>query len=201
MAIQEPQQNRSIETMNRILAATSALLEEKTFTELKVTEIVRKAKCSVGAFYGRFKDKEALLHALDENYFAEFEEKAKTFLAQEVDSLEACARLGFEIIYDFHSQQPGLIRTLVLKTRRTNDPVFKGREKGLDALFPELMKMMMDFEHEIKHPHPNKAVSFGFLQGFITLREMVLWPRPMQPYEKEELIEEVTKGFMKYVSS
>ncbi len=49
------------------------LLEEKLFEEISIAEIVEQAGCSVGAFYGRFKDKNSLLMALDERHFEEFD--------------------------------------------------------------------------------------------------------------------------------
>ena len=57
----EPVQQRSRETAERITAAALSLLERKSFAELKVTEIARKAGVSVGGFYARFPSKEALL--------------------------------------------------------------------------------------------------------------------------------------------
>ncbi len=71
--IQQPQQARSQETMNQILDTAAAILEHKTFDQLTVSEVVQQAGTSVGAFYGRFRDKEALLQALDARFFERLE--------------------------------------------------------------------------------------------------------------------------------
>src|SRR3954447_2000622 len=64
-----PQQSRSRATLDRLLDATAALLAEKPFDEMTVAEIARRAGTSVGAFYGRFPDKDALLDSFDERFF------------------------------------------------------------------------------------------------------------------------------------
>src|SRR5881398_1851649 len=66
-----PQQTRSQETLDRILDAAESVLEEKSFSEATLVEIMERAGVTVGAFYRRFPDKDALLHLLDERFFAE----------------------------------------------------------------------------------------------------------------------------------
>ena len=64
-----PRQSRSRATLDRLLDATATLLAEKPFDEASVAEITRRAGTSVGAFYGRFPDKESLLDCFDERFF------------------------------------------------------------------------------------------------------------------------------------
>ena len=59
------QQERSRETHARIVAAAERLLSRgRAWAELTVAELVAEADASVGAFYNRFRDKDALLHVL-----------------------------------------------------------------------------------------------------------------------------------------
>ena len=62
-----PQQVRSRRTLDLILDATEQVLETKTFGEATLAEIMDRAGVTVGAFYRRFPDKDALLHLLDEH--------------------------------------------------------------------------------------------------------------------------------------
>jgi len=57
-------QERSRQTLRRLLDATSTLLQNKSFDDISITEIVESADSSVGAFYARFKDKEGILEQL-----------------------------------------------------------------------------------------------------------------------------------------
>jgi len=61
-------QKRSTRTLARILETATELLNERAFDEVTVADICRAASCSPPSFYQRFKDKEALLHALHEKY-------------------------------------------------------------------------------------------------------------------------------------
>src|SRR5947208_15475116 len=75
-----PQQTRSQETLDRILDAAERVLEKKSFTEATLAEIMERAGVTVGAFYRRFPDKDALLHLLDERFFREMQERADELL-------------------------------------------------------------------------------------------------------------------------
>jgi AcrR family transcriptional regulator len=81
--VRAPLQARSRDTLDRILDATEHLLEKKTFEEISVAEIARKAKSSVGSFYARFPDKDSLLLELQKRLFAESLLTAEQALAPE----------------------------------------------------------------------------------------------------------------------
>ena len=57
---------QAIQTKKTIANACSKLLEEKSWNEIKVTDICSAAGISVGAFYYHFKNKEAILNTIDE---------------------------------------------------------------------------------------------------------------------------------------
>ncbi len=61
-------QARSQETLERLLDAAEELVSERGFDNATVSEIVRRAKSSVGAMYARFNDKDSLLVCLHERF-------------------------------------------------------------------------------------------------------------------------------------
>jgi AcrR family transcriptional regulator len=63
------QQARSRRTRDALLDAARTLLNSRAWNELTVADIVEQAGCSVGAFYSRFPDKEALFEALTAQWF------------------------------------------------------------------------------------------------------------------------------------
>src|SRR3954451_17242527 len=63
-----PQQKRSQASVERVFAATRALLEEKGFDGVTVQEVSTRAEVSVGAIYGRFQSKENLLRAVQRDW-------------------------------------------------------------------------------------------------------------------------------------
>lgn len=62
-----PKQQRSEESLRRVLAALEQLLQTKPFTEISLPEIASAAGCSAATIYGRFKDKASILVALHES--------------------------------------------------------------------------------------------------------------------------------------
>jgi len=64
-------QTRSRKTRDALIAAAWKLLEAQPWQVISINDIVKAAGCSVGAFYSRFTDKEALLEALAAKWIEE----------------------------------------------------------------------------------------------------------------------------------
>ncbi len=204
LEITPPQQNRSQQTMNKIMDAAAALLETKSFDELTINEIVAEAGCSVGAFYGRFKDKETLLHALDDRYVERYLEMGKVFLRpgpRTDQDLQETVRELVEVTIQLNEMDPGLMRTLVLSARLSQDPRFREREDRIHQLFPAVAGILLHHRKEIRHPDPELAVQFGLLQMFITARELAIWPHMAanNPVRGEEFAAELTRSLVSYL--
>ena len=69
--VQEPLQDRSRRTLEKIGRAVEELLATRSFDDISVGDIVRRARCSVGSFYARFASKDDLLPYLYERYDAD----------------------------------------------------------------------------------------------------------------------------------
>jgi AcrR family transcriptional regulator len=203
--VQQPQQARSRENMSQMLDAAAQILETKTFEELTIAEVVQQAGTSVGAFYGRFKDKDGLLQALDERFFQEFEEGITALLTPSNWAgksisyiIEGVARF----LVAMYSKQKGVLRSLNLKARLYRDTRFKKREqRAWNELFPRLQDTLLSHQAEMNHPNPSLATRLGFQQLFFTMREILLWEllRDDVPYAEEELIAELTRAYLAYL--
>ena len=66
----EPNQHRSRERVERILAAASALIAEKGSDAMRMGEVAAKAGVSIGSLYQYFPDKAAIILRLAERYNA-----------------------------------------------------------------------------------------------------------------------------------
>jgi AcrR family transcriptional regulator len=75
-------QARSEATFHALIAAGRKALDAKTFDQLTIEQIARAARASVGAFYGRFADKEAFFSAVQEMTVADVEVELEAQLAR-----------------------------------------------------------------------------------------------------------------------
>ncbi|MBU0704071.1 MAG: TetR/AcrR family transcriptional regulator [Chloroflexi bacterium] len=204
--VQVPQQTRSRKTMNRILDVSQSLLEEKGFDELTIAEIVQRANCSVGAFYGRFRDKEALLHALDERFFQEFIAESEAILDARRWEGKPIAEI-IEVVIAFlvgvYGKQIGVLRALTLRARLNHDVRFGEREQTAWDLFPRLQELLLARADEIAHPNPELAVRLGFLQVFYALREILLWEHLKSGFSisNDQLVSELTCSYLAYLGA
>lgn len=161
--VKPPQQSRSQETLERLLDAAEAVLSEKGFEQATVAEIAARAKSSVGAFYARFQDKDALLRCLHDRFCQEALATADEALNPERWSGAAIGEICAEVI-------PFLAR--IYEDRRWLLRAFMVRS-SLDASFLEagarlhhhvsvrLRELLLARRDEIGHPNPELAVEFG----------------------------------------
>jgi len=75
-------QPRSEATFRALIQAGRKALDEKFFDEVTIEEIARAAGASVGAFYGRFANKEAFFSAIQEITVADIEAQLNAQLAR-----------------------------------------------------------------------------------------------------------------------
>lgn len=71
LARRSPQQQRSRERVERILASATTLIEANGSEALKMGELAQAADISIGSLYQYFPEKSAVIAALAERYFAE----------------------------------------------------------------------------------------------------------------------------------
>ena len=80
-------QTRSRKTRDALIAAAWRLLEDQPWQVISISEIVKAAGCSVGAFYSRFADKEALLESLAAGWLEKrWAERAAGFASLSADA-------------------------------------------------------------------------------------------------------------------
>lgn len=203
-AVRTPHQDRSRATLDRIVEATTALLDTKTFDEISIAEIVERADSSVGAFYTRFEDKAALLDHLDELYARRVIDVAQT--AAEGAPLETTlpeqVRGLVTYLVRMHRVQPGLLRTLIVEARRQGEGAFRERTRQMNRTIPPIMEQLLAHSDRMGHPDPRRAVYMGLLMVFSAIREVVLFPEGLAEFvdhHDDELIDELTDAYLRYL--
>lgn len=204
--IRPPQQARSQETLERLLDAAERLVGEKGFEDTPVAEVARRAGSSVGAFYARFQDKDALLHALYERYYEQAIATADAALepsrwegARIAEVLEAVVRF----LVSIYREQNGLIRAFVIKNH--SDAGFQARRERLSHYVNErLSALLLARRSEITHPDPEKAAAFGLTLVFSTLESALLFGELRSgalALSDDELAAELTRAYLAYLGA
>jgi AcrR family transcriptional regulator len=187
--IQKPQQKRSEASLEKILNAARILISQGGFDEASIADIVDAAGLSVGAFYARFKDKDALFHiiqiqtlndlqALITNRIRKFEYARRK--AGDETSLDQVAQFAVDTLFELYSHSPGLIRAIYTHTRVKRDAVLFERVKSFNAACIEQSRTLID----LLSPPQYSAKTYNAWAGAVAvvgafLREQMLFGDPM----------------------
>src|SRR5512135_2632828 len=117
--VKPPRQDRSRDTQGRIVEAAHRMMERgKAFQEIGVAELAKEAHSSVGAFYSRFRDKDALLRVLQAELNKEgFATAEQTFAiaGSAPVELEVLVRGFVALAVSAYRDQHGLRRALLVE--------------------------------------------------------------------------------------
>jgi AcrR family transcriptional regulator len=178
-SVRPPQQARSRATLHRFLESALDLLGERRFEEASVAEIARRAGASVGAFYARFPDKEALLGYLNDRLFEEGERLWDEFLAPERWQGRSAAEIVEAVVsrlVERRRANRGLLRALTLYARARPGPRFTANARAMNRhVHRRLTELLLARRDEIAHPEPEQAISFGLLLVDGATREAILF--------------------------
>ncbi len=199
-----PQQARSEQTRRRLLDAAEQLIEEKGHADASVPEIARRAGSSVGGFYARFRDKDALFRALEERFFRELYDRLDAIAnpARWQDaSLAEIVRPSVEELVSTFQARAALIRCFLVRAGSHGETFEDGLRFRRDVAtrFVALADRRRD---EIKHPDPELAVdlgvqlAFGLMQQAVILGEVRAAGRVLGA---AELVDEITRNFLTYL--
>ena len=202
-----PRQTRSRATLDRLLDATAALLAEGPLVEPSVAEIARRAGASVGAVYGRFPDKEALLDCFDERFFVlarascdEFFDSAGWRQASLHDSV---AQLVSLLVCN-HRRYRGVLRALTLRALARPGSPFRERADRHNRYVLERVKAhLLTRPEPVGHPDPARAVELAFLFTVGAVRQVVLFDEVggLAAPGDEQLAAELTRAFLAYLGA
>jgi len=203
--VRPPLQERSQKTLERMLDAGEALISEKGFDQASVSEIARRAKSSVGAFYSRFPDKDSLLQGLHERFLQEALATADVALEPsrwEGAGPEEFLEEAISFLLSIRRRHAGLIRAIVLKAGV--DPSAAGRT---NQFFEEISRRFSAFvlshwSGRLTHPQPVIAAEFCFraIVGMLALRTLFSDASPQSvAFEREVLASELARVCKMYL--
>jgi AcrR family transcriptional regulator len=178
-AVRPPLQERSRATLVRFLEATMGLLAERRFEQGTVAEIARRARSSVGAFYARFADKDALMGYLDSQLFESGKAAWDEFLASERWRGGTAAEVVTAVVDRVarkRRERRGLLRALALYARSQPSPRFLEHAREMNRhVYGRVRTLLLERRHEIGHPDPERAIEIGLMFVDAATREAILF--------------------------
>jgi AcrR family transcriptional regulator len=202
--VHPPQQQRSQATLDRIFAAAETLVAEKGFEDTPVSAIVSRAGSSVGAFYSRFDDKHALLHALSDRFVEQAMATADAALDEkrwQGASVAEILRAVIRFLVSIYREQGGIIRAFVIRSH--TDLEFRARQDRLSHyLHTRVCELLLARTDEIHHPNPGLAIRFGLTLVFSSLEDTMLFGALQSrelTFSDEEFAAELRRAYLAYL--
>lgn len=200
-----PQQERSTQSLARLLDAAERLMQRQHFDDISVAAIAKEAETSIGNFYGRFASKDELLTALQKRYeddrarlWREFFDSRDWTSITLADRAAAMVRL---IIKNYRARS-GVLRTLTVQWRHP-DKMDARTRKRLGNIYEESFTFLLERDADIGHPKPRQAVEVGMAAVLAACREtIVLRPRELPASLKlsdEDLALELSRMLCTYL--
>lgn len=202
-----PKQQRSRETLARLLEATVDTVDKHGLSGATIPRIAQAAKVAPASVYRRFRDKESLLRAA----FIDVLERSTAINAAAIPSLlkgrslEWIAGAVARSLIAQYRTRPTLMRALVRFVENDSDEDFRRRAMSLiiDNAEVVISTIVRRFGKQIRHKSPRRAVTFIILAmaNVVETRAMedfTLWSE-MLPLSDDDLTAELKHLFLAYL--
>ncbi|MEZ4319656.1 MAG: TetR/AcrR family transcriptional regulator [Myxococcota bacterium] len=175
--IKAPLQERSERTLEALLDAAERILEGQPLQSAGVSAIAKEAGSSVGAFYHRFPDKQALARTLYQRFrnqsLATVKENFDPAQWDGVDLAEVVDALVGFTAHDY-LLRPGLRRFAMHLVE--SDPDIRALSKQLSGAVVDAFEELLVLRRaEYTHPDPRLAAEFLHRMMFSTLDQVALF--------------------------
>ncbi|NUN12327.1 MAG: TetR/AcrR family transcriptional regulator [Myxococcales bacterium] len=171
-----PQQERSADTLHRLLCASEDLLQTRRFEDITIMDIVERAQSSVGAFYARFRSKENLLFELQRRLYLDLVASLESAVNSEPwvsanldEQIEATIRFGVSS----YRERRGLFRAIIVGTYHV--PEIRDRAVEYNKCVMDIVANAWLKSASIRHPEPEQAARICVLIAVSMLREWIIF--------------------------
>jgi AcrR family transcriptional regulator len=160
--VHPPRQARSQQTLERLLEAAEELLSERGPDGFTVQEVARRAGSSVGSFYSRFPDKEALLRCLFQRFYEQATATIDAALAPgRWEGTPAPDLVGSAMAFLVRTCRDKRQLILALTVRAVKDPALGSYGVRIGQRMALRVAELLHARREpLRHPDPDQAIMF-----------------------------------------
>lgn len=205
----EPQQERSRESLRRLLKAAAQVVGENGLARATIPRIASHASLTPGAVYRRFRNKDVLLETMIvqmmEDQDRSVRQSITTAMAAETPTADLAAQVIDALLISYR-RNAGLLRAVrQFAQDREGSPFWKRATKLQMRTMEYVVDLLVTSKGEIKHANPRAAVGLGLAMVVGALWELVvhssnaqLW-RGLVPGNDKELQRELTHSFLRHL--
>ncbi len=199
-----PRQERSSRTQAAILREARAMIADGGVESLTISGLAARVGLTTGAFYARFRNKDALLQTLFEEAMATNREALEAFRSEIAASTTPLA----EIVTTFVPAAMKLIRDSSAVFQLFGGDYRGSRRKReraiqiLEAAIEPMKELFRERSHELPHPDPELAATMlvvlmqAIVDWALLLREST---NPVVPTSDDALAAEVIRASLGYL--
>ncbi|HEX7677627.1 MAG TPA: helix-turn-helix domain-containing protein [Thermoanaerobaculia bacterium] len=205
----EPQQERSRESLRKLLKAATEVLGQHGVEGTTIPRIAHHAGLTPGAVYRRFRDKDELIETAILGILERQDERVKEGMTPDMTAripLDVFAEQlvgGMVVSYRANAALLRALRQFV--QGRANTAFVKKVAKLEVRTYERLVDRILAGRTDIRHPNPRIAVSLGLMMVISTLYELVVMPitaidwKDLLPKDDQALKRELTRAFLSYL--
>lgn len=175
--IHPSKQNRSEQTREAILDAAEELIATHGYAATSVNAVAHRAGVTIGALYGRFGSKQALLQGLYErlsHQTVDVFDKLIADLAKDKPGLRRALERSLEAMRWLYRERAALLRAL--NQAAATHPALRKRMLTFNADTCARLYVALDrYSGQITHPKPALAMKFGHEAAMRLLRSSMLY--------------------------
>lgn len=203
-----PQQQRSRDTVARLLASTIATLETHGLEGATIPRIAAAAGVAPASVYRRFEDRDALYRAaLLDALETSAEASRRTLRLESFNdrTLEGVVARLVAITLQQYRAQPGLMRALTRFIEQDADLGFRVKALALiSGNFERIVGVLLTFRNQVTHRDPRRAITFALLTMATiievqALEQVSMW-HELMPLSQKKLHAELTRNFLAYLT-
>ncbi|REL25987.1 TetR/AcrR family transcriptional regulator [Thalassotalea euphylliae] len=203
-SIIEAKQVRSQQTQKKLLDALNSCLKQDFFEHISIAQITENAGVSVGTFYRRFKNKEALLPYLYQDFGTQQRDWVLALTTEKQATLAQQITYIVENCCHFLSNNAGVLRTLHLNARLYPEILPTSQLNERSQEYREIAAMLMQHAQEITHRSPQMACDMATFMMINGLIEKILYgdltPAIASPLAMEEHCQQLSAMLLSYLT-
>ncbi|MEM7202259.1 MAG: TetR/AcrR family transcriptional regulator [Planctomycetota bacterium] len=198
-------QDRSRRTLERILVAAEALLQERNFDELTMVDLAKRAGCAVGTLYARIPSKDSLLTCLYERgQELARDVPAAVFEQHRNAALEERAQVVCRMIIQRCEANRGIIRATTEHLFRHPHEDAHGFRRQVTATMKSIAAFLAEKADRIPRAERQKACEFALLAAFEVAQGRVVYGDRSGwrlRYSRKELEQRITLLMLSYLQA